>query len=260
METKHFLLNEKNQKIATLINLPGGILQRPHELPAVIIAHGLKGYKEESHHQDLAERLSQKGFVVARFDMRGFGESAGTIKTDYRFSNYLLDLDVVFSYLLNQLPIKCNRVGLCGTSMGGMVAIIGAAKHRETFALVSISAPDKATINDDLGARLSEWKRIGFLTLQGSLKGKIRLPYEFASDIQQYDMKEYIKKVHIPSLFICGEMDTTVPPKLTEAIFKAANEPKELFVVDTADHFYKRDTQQTALINNKVVEFFLQYL
>ena len=58
-----------------------------------------------------------------------------------------------------------------------------------------------------------------------------------------------------PLLVIGGESDHTVPAKMAEALFRAAREPKQLYVIPGADHGSYVE-KGGATYEAKLVEFF----
>jgi fermentation-respiration switch protein FrsA (DUF1100 family) len=56
-----------------------------------------------------------------------------------------------------------------------------------------------------------------------------------------YDPVRWVGKISPrPVLFVRGDQDTIVPPKMTERLFEAANEPKRIIRMAGADHLQMR--------------------
>jgi len=85
-ELRVSITNERGLRLAGVVHLPTG----KGKCPAVILLHGFTGYKEEEHNIFLARDLVKRGFFVLRFDTSGSGESEGSMKDDYRMTNYRL--------------------------------------------------------------------------------------------------------------------------------------------------------------------------
>jgi fermentation-respiration switch protein FrsA (DUF1100 family) len=51
-----------------------------------------------------------------------------------------------------------------------------------------------------------------------------------------YDSLSSIRRVHCPVLVMHGGADQLIPPSMGRALFAAAHQPKQLWIVDGADH------------------------
>ncbi len=256
MQRKVFITNRKGLKLATVVEAPND----DEKLPCVILLHGFKGYKEEETYTDLAERLVKKGISSVRFDASGFGESEGTLEEDYRFSNYINDTEDAYEWLKQQAFCDPDRIGVCGQSMGAVQTILFASQHPEIKAACAISPLNKVGTKDALGQVVGAWKQKGYLDEVSSKYGKIRIPYAYLEDVQQYDFVKLVKNVKCPLLIVAGKKDITVLPEQTMAVYKAAHQPKQLLEFDNMDHFYKRNPKVLAGIDEKVVAFLMENL
>ena len=248
--------NKKGLKLAAVIEVPN----KKKKHPFIILLHGFKGYKEEATYTELAKELLKVGIGSIRFDASGFGESEGDLKNDYRFSNYVSDVESVYKYLIKRGFVAIKRIGVMGQSMGGMQAVVFAANHSEIKTVVSISAPNRMAAVGELAGKLANWKKLGYFELSSSKYGDIKVPYAFIQDAMKWDMLRYVKKIRKPILVILGLDDRTVLPEQTKEIFENANVPKKLWEVEGMDHFYKNDPKMLKRINKRIVEFFKKYL
>lgn len=256
MEVKIFLPNKSGLKLAAVLHKP----ERSGKFPAVVVLHGNTGYKEEGHIEGLARALAENGIGAIRFDASGYGESEGTIEDDYRFSNYMQDAQVVYEYLSNLEWVEKDKVGVCGQSMGGMIALI-LAKNNPTIASVCIiSAPTQMGTSNNTKDKLEEWERTGYLERVSSKFGKMKIPWAFMEDARKYNALDYIKDVHTPLFAIWGTDDTNVPIEQTKEIYERANNPKEFWEVPGMDHFPKRNAEILPKLINGVVNFFKKTL
>ncbi|OGE09618.1 hypothetical protein A3A60_01675 [Candidatus Curtissbacteria bacterium RIFCSPLOWO2_01_FULL_42_26] len=255
MEKRVYISNKKNQKLAAVIHRP----QSQGKFPAIILLHGFTGDKEEGHIKQLAVELANNNFVAIRFDASGYAESAGTTEQDYRLTNYFSDAESVYSYLINLSYVDRDRIGIFGHSVGAMLVILFAAKHSEIKASVSVSSPYHLETHYRLRGIWKGWKEKGYIEKQDN--GKIvKIPYAYLEDAKQYDALKEVFKVKNPVLFILGTEDVNVIPEETKELYEKANEPKELFIVDGMDHFYKNFPDKLAVVNKKVLEFYKKYL
>lgn len=255
MEEKVYISNEKNQKLAAVIHKP----RKEGKFPAVILMAGFTGNKEEKHIKQLAIDLADNNFVAIRFDASGYAESEGKTENDYRLTNYFSDAESVYSYLKSLSYVEKVRICIVGHSMGAMLVVLFAAKHPEIKASVSVSPPYNLETHYRMKGIWSEWKEKGYLEKENN--GKIvKIPWAFLEDARQYNALEEVNRVKSPILFILGTRDVNVLPEETEELYKKANEPKELFVVDGMDHFYKKFPDKLGIVNKKIIEFYKKYL
>ena len=255
MQEKVYIPNKKKQKLAAIIHTP----QTRGKFPAVILLHGFSGDKEEEHIKQLAVELVNNNFVAIRFDASGYAESEGTAEEDYRLTSYFSDAEFVYSYLKNLPYVDNDRIGLFGQSVGAMLVILFAAKHLEIKASVSVSPPSNFYKHYRLRGIWKGWKEKGFLERQSY--GKIvKIPYAYLEDAKQYDALKEVSRIKNPVLFILGTEDINVIPEETKELYKKANEPKDLFIVDGMDHYYKNFPDKLAVVNKKVLEFYKKYL
>jgi uncharacterized protein len=249
--------NIKGQLLSAIVEKPEG----EGKYPTVLFLHGFKGYKEEATYTDLAERLLEQGIASIRFDASGFGDSEGTLDTDYRFSNYVTDTEMVYQWMLQQDYIEKDKLGVIGQSMGGAQTLIFASKHPEFRVAVAISPPDKVGTDDALGAIKNKWKKDGYLEEMSSRYGrKIRIPYDYLDDAMQYDFSVFAKKISIPLLIVLGEKDDIVSPAQTKRVFDVATGPKTLMKFNDMDHFYKRNKIVLHKVGKNITNFVINYL
>jgi pimeloyl-ACP methyl ester carboxylesterase len=148
---------------------PGGVLQTNGELtipatgegpfPAVLLIHGsgatdrdeylppmVTGTGNESRpFWQLAEYLSERGFVVLRYDKRGIGEN-GTILDLNTYANAIVqqfqsDAQAALNVLMQQPEVNSSRITIIGHSEGAIIAPrIAAERPGEVQNVVLMSA------------------------------------------------------------------------------------------------------------------------
>lgn len=237
-----------------------GYPDKEKRYPALVLLHGFTGYKDEEHIVELAEYLTSFGYVTIRFDCSGFGESEGTIETDYRLSNYYEDIEAVFNYLKTLDYVEMERLGIWGNSLGGTLAICFASKNPWLKILCTVSAPTEFARKDNFERRTKEWQETGFFEKESSRYGHLKIPYAFLEDSKKWKAIDCVKNVGIPSLYILGKADQNVLPENTKELFKLANEPKQLIEINEMDHFYKKRPEFIKKVNESVLNFFRLYL
>jgi fermentation-respiration switch protein FrsA (DUF1100 family) len=186
--------------------------------------------------------------------LRNSGESQGTITT----LGYLEagDARAAVDYLLSRPDVNPQRIGLVGMSMGGATVLRAAARIPEVRAVVAEAA--YTSIEDNLAhgvraltglppfpfAPLVAW----FGELQSGLDIRLVRPIDDVGKIAPR-----------PLLLVQGELDTLVPPGNAEALYQAAGEPKQIYIVHGAGHGGYLDADPSGF-EHTLVDFFRKYL
>ncbi len=181
----------------------------------------------------LAKVFHDGHFNVVMYDSRAHGESEGRYCTFGYYEKY----DVVKAVewireherALGAAPCK---IGVFGTSMGAAIAIQAAGIEPRIEAVVSEGCfTNLRTITVDYQKRL------------------LRLPWHFLRNIaikraegmakfRHHDVSplKAVPQVRAPILLIHGKADTFIKYQYSQKLYAAANQPKELFLVDLANH------------------------
>ncbi len=120
--------------LSGLVYLAGGA--GPH--PSVVLLHGLPGNEKNL---DLAQVLRRGGWNVLFFHYRGAWGSEGTF--GFRYSRQ--DVGAALAFLranAETFRVDTDRLALVGHSMGGYMALYGAAVDKEVRCIVAISPVD----------------------------------------------------------------------------------------------------------------------
>jgi pimeloyl-ACP methyl ester carboxylesterase len=99
----------------------------------VIFVHGLGSSKESPRNVVIAERLAEREIAAILFDLSGHGDSSFDPREDE--TAYVEDLDAVFHWASRQPVLDGARLGVAGSSLGGVVAL-----HATTHQLVRPAA------------------------------------------------------------------------------------------------------------------------
>lgn len=118
----------------------------PAERPAVVIIPGLDSRKE--NHRDQADAIAARGMGALALDLRGHGESGGRLD-----EGCLDDVRAAIDLLADWGHV---RIGLRGSSMGGLIALCTAAEDRRIGAVAAICAARPGPLADRIGA---DWPR-----------------------------------------------------------------------------------------------------
>lgn len=186
------------------------------------------------------EMLKEKYFCVA-YDIRGLGESpAGD--GQYTMESFVDDLALIIDELKLDKPI------LCGLSMGGYIALRALEKFEEKLsAVILCDTRSEADNNEGKLKRAAAIKRINteglaafardFITncygdyykqhqkeefenriTKSSAFNPIGVKGSLLAMLGRNDTTEYLNKIKIPALVICGENDALTPPSVMKAM------------------------------------------
>jgi dipeptidyl aminopeptidase/acylaminoacyl peptidase len=225
----------EGQKISGVLHLPEG--ENP---PCVIASHGLLSSKDSEKYIAIGQRLSQKGIAMLRFDFRGIGESEGRLRDD-TVSRRIVDLDSAIPFV-RSYPGMGNRIGLLGSSLGGYISLIVASMEREIRTVVIWATPFHL---DDLGSKKQGEEQ--------PLPGKV-----FFKDLPKHRLFPLLPKVS-NCMVIHGEKDELVPVDQAWEIFHTLGGPKEIHVIEDADHRLTNPSHRQRAIELSV-EWFVKYL
>ncbi len=174
--------------------------------PFVIIFNGNAGNR--GHRIPLADRLADAGLGVLLFDYRGYGDNPGH-PTE---SGLARDARAALAWSLAEVPR--HPLVYFGESLGAAVAIELALDHPPAVLVLRSPFTSLADVAAD-----HYW----FLPVRALLW-------------DEYPSIERIAEVDSSTLVIAGSADSIVAPHQSRAIYEAAPRPKELLVIEGADH------------------------
>ena len=197
--------------------------------PAVIISHGLGASK--SDFVELAAHLSRRGFHVLLFDFRAHGDSGGR-RCSFGYLEKM-DLCAALDVLRGKAMVDPSRIGVYGFSLGGATAIMVAAERPEIRAVIADTA--FSSMKEEakhILARIYHLPPFPFFHL-----GKLAYRLMFGLDLEAISPMAQIGKLSgRPILLIAGVGDETIPDSHTGFLYEAAGQPKELWLIQGANH------------------------
>lgn len=242
--------------ISTIIHKPAG--KGPY--PAVIILPGFGDGKDEEHYSSLAELLCNGGYLVVRFDPTGIGSSEGTVEEDYRISTYLNDVDTIITFLKHQGNIDEKRIGIWGSSLGGMLAVVFAAEYTFIKAVVTVSPPAFVGSSGYFKEEIPNWEKTGKLEIENSKGEVLKVPDSFLRESRKYSALTSAKLLKQPILTVVGAADTIVSPEDSKSIFDAVSGEKKLLEIPAMTHEYADEPENLKKVNEETKKFFDEYL
>jgi putative redox protein len=213
--------------------------------PTVVLCHGMESTKEGTKHQALAARLAALGYACLRFDFSYVGESGGRFE-DLTISGEVDDLVGACAFLRAR---GARELALVGSSLGGTVALLYAARDPDVRALVTIAA-----VSQTLGlvermdpGELEAWRRDGY---REEATGRLRR--DFLDDLERHDVLGAARAITAATLVTHGADDRVVPVEDAYALAAALGEPKRLVVTPGCDHRYSDPAHLAALLEDTV--------
>ena len=227
-----------------------GILSNPTDdraKPVIILCHGFSTSKDGRTYVHLEEILNKQGISTFRFDFFGHGESEGPFE-EITTSEAVDDVLNAIEFLKESGHAK---IGLVGSSFGGMASIL-AASQSDALYILALKSPVSDyksmahTRRSDQEIR--DWKEKGFVELDSENNEERRLNYTFYEDAEKIDAYGACEKIKVPALIVHGEADETVP---VEQSRKAASliENCRLEIIEGCDHTYSNPDHFERLLN-----------
>jgi len=222
--------------------------------------------------------LSEKYFCVT-CDIRGLGESP-VGDGQFTMESFVDDLEIIMNELKLEKPI------LCGLSMGGYVGLRALEKFENKFsAVVLCDTRADADGNEGKLKRAGAIKRINKEGLEPFTKDFIsncygehykqnkkedfekRIAKSSAFDpvgvkgsllamLGRNDTTDYLNKIKIPALVICGEFDALTPPAAMKTLADKIN-GAEFVVIKNCGHMSPIENPEEV---NKAIVGFLKKL
>ncbi|NLW35533.1 alpha/beta hydrolase [Syntrophorhabdus aromaticivorans] len=232
----------RNFKLASTYNTIQGIMVIPginRKYPCVILSHGLVSSKESSKYAAVSEKLAENGIATCRFDYHGCGQSSGKIE-ETTLTIRLDNLDAVTEYVLGHSSIDPERIGIMGSSFGGVTCVLKAAKDSRIRCISPWATPHRLEKEGD-----------------GAISD-IHFHDAIFTDFARYDILSEARKVS-SALVIHGELDEVVPCEEGKAIYGSMKEPKECVIIEGGDHVLSDPSHREKAIG-LALNWFQKYL
>ena len=252
MIEENIVLKRNGIKLSGMLFTPEGKMR----YPAVIIAHGLPSTPtpvQEKGYDVLGRNICALGAIAIIFNFSGCRGSDGF----YSIKNELKDLDLVWNYIWKLPQIDISRIGFLAFSAGTIPTIYFVAnrekspKTRPKLVIIGACPADLS------GVKLSEL-RVGIQLANQS--GNIRLQKGSEADIikelEEFMPIKWISLISIPKYIVHGAKDRLIDVENAYQLYKHAIDPKELIILDAADHQLRQDAgamqKILSIIKNKL--------
>lgn len=161
-----------------------------------------------------AQRFTQLGFSVFMFDYRGYGRSKGNFPTEEQVYQ---DAQIAWDYLVKHRTVPPQQITIYGHSLGGAIAIELAINNPQAAGLIVESS---------------------FTSMREIVdhRGIYRIfPVDWILT-HEFDSLSKVPRLQMPLLLLHGTEDLAVPAFMSQILYEAAQEPKQLLLVPDAGH------------------------
>jgi dipeptidyl aminopeptidase/acylaminoacyl peptidase len=251
MKEKVFFENSSGVKLCGILSNPTAEKAKP----IVILCHGFFRSKDSKTYVGLERILNEEGISTFRFDFFGHGESGGKFE-EVTTSEAVDDVLGAIKFLKES---GYKKIGLMGSSFGGMASILAASRVDDLYVL-ALKSPvsDYSSLFQDHQneQEVKKIKEKGFTYITDIEGKKRRLNISFFIDAQKADAYEAAKKIKIPALIVHGDKDDSVPVEQSQRT-ASLMENCRLEVIEGADHGYSNEAhykEMLDLISGFIVE------
>lgn len=251
MKEKVFFENSRGDKLCGISSNPTA----EKEKPIIILCHGFFRSKDGKTYVGLERILNKKGISTLRFDFFGHGESEGKFE-EVTTSEAVDDVLSAIKFLKES---GYGKIGLMGSSFGGMASIMAASKVNDLYVL-ALKSPvsDYSSLfrTQQNEQEVKKIKEMGFTHITDIEGKKRKLNISFFIDAQKADAYEAAKKIKIPALIVHGDKDDSVPVEQSKRT-ASLMENCRLEVIKGADHGYSNEAhykEMLDLISRFIVE------
>lgn len=231
--------------------------KQKERLPLIIFVHGITSAKENNLHY--AYLLAEKGFrvILPEALYHGEREKVSFSKKDLYAHFWKIVIQTIHEladikeYYIHEGLADRERIGLAGTSMGGIVTLGALTQYNWIKTAVSLMGMPSYE-------KFSYWQ-MDLLKSQGfELPLTVQQITEQLTVLRRYDLSLHPEKVdNRPILFWHGKKDPVVPYHLTYQFYQSIKDNSDhiCFITDEhADHKVSREGIMSA------VEWFEKYL
>ena len=247
-----------------MLNISGistsAVLTEPHQRTnlAVILCHGFLSDHNSRTNRRLTELLIPQGIATLRFDWYGMGES------QEHFSQLSLrqceeQLDTAFWILAER---GMTRLGLIGSSFGGLLAILAASKQSNLHALglkcPVVDFPEVLRLEFGHEA-MERWQSTNHIPNIIAGREPVPLHYTFYEELLTYDAYEALSHIQTPTLVVYGDQDDLIPRVQIDQLLTKLPSTTQLKLIEGADHQFGRP-EDFRLMTNHLSQWMAQHL
>jgi uncharacterized protein len=220
MQKKVSFKNSKGDKLAGFLSL----VSEDKNSPTMVLCHGFSSNKDSENNVKMRDRLNNVGISTFGFDFFGHGASDGDF-VEITVPEAVDDALQAIKYIKSQ---GFKRVGLHGTSFGGMASILAASQTDDLFVL-TLKSPVSAITPDR--------------------------PYAIGA--AKIDVYSAASKITAPTLIVHGDRDENVPVEQSIKLAQSISNSK-FEIIKGADHRYTNPVH-SQLVLETITKFISQH-
>jgi pimeloyl-ACP methyl ester carboxylesterase len=253
MEEALTFLDSRGHKVAAVLITPDEPTQR-----VAVLCHGFLSTKNSTTNKTLARSLNERGLATFRFDFFGQGESQGPFEA----LTTTLAVEQAMTAVNFVMAKGFSRIGLVGSSFGGLVSIL-TASQRQDLACLALKCPvvDFAEeLRLEFGPdEMARWHATD--TIPNIMGGpdRVRLRYSFYEDCVRQIAYGPAERITAPTLIVQGDRDEFVPLQQSQRLFDALRGPKRLDLLPGADHQFTRGEDFRAMTTS-IADWLVQHV
>jgi uncharacterized protein len=205
--------------------IAGWWLEQGPTSPVVLLLHPIRGDRKTMLSR--ARLLLSRGFSVLLIDLQGHGETSGeAITLGLRES---ADVQAALTWLRHTAPSR--PIGVIGCSLGGAAVLLGPLPCGFDAVVLEAVYPRVAdAVENRIRIRLGPLAPLLAPLLLAQLQPRLHI------SPAQLEPIRFIDHLGAPLLVVAGSADRHTTLAESEELFAAAGEPKELWIVDGAQH------------------------
>lgn len=212
----------------------GWWIDQGRDAPVVLLLHGVRATRASMVGR--ANLLTAHGFSVLMIDLQAHGETPGeAITMGLRESE---DARAALDWIRKSAPSR--RVGVVGSSLGGASVLLGPQPAGfDAVVLEAVYPSISAAVENRMRIRFGPLAPFFAPLLLAQLRPRLGV------SPSQLEPIRFIDEIQAPVLVVAGSRDRHTTLADSEALFRAAAEPKRIWVVKGAAHedFLKFDPQ-----------------
>jgi pimeloyl-ACP methyl ester carboxylesterase len=233
---EHVQVAANGFNLATTISRPASVA-KGERIPAIVLVSGSPDTDRDEAvagvpiFGQLASALADAGFIVARYDRRGVGQSGGRVESA-TLADYAEDVRALVRAVRKRKDVDPKRVAVLGYGQGGPIAML-ASRDNDIRALVLVASPgvhgaefilqqqarQLAAMNipeEQKQAKIALQKRINEAALSGrnwnDIPPAVRKQAEtpWFQSVLAFDPAEVVPKLRQPILIVSAALDREV--------------------------------------------------
>ena len=242
MRKQTYFLTDQGIKLSGILSTSGEDTKNL----MVVLAHGFGTSKDSRTFLRLEEPLNSYGISIFRFDFFGHGESEGSFSA-ITVSEAVRDILAALDYVREA---GYQRIGLVGSSFGGLAALVAAVQVPD-LCLLALKSPvsdyiSRLFVNRD-GHDLEAWKKQGYILIPDGEGQHTKLNYSFYLDAEKVSGYEAAAGICAPTLIVHGDQDESVPVEQSRKLAQMIPNCR-LEILKGADHRYSQERDFAAML------------